>query len=166
MAKSILSKKAEVRESPIDGVGTFAIDDISAGEMIFIRGGHIMSKSELYFYKTADGCWPLSDEYFLGAISEEEFSDQKVYLNHSCDANCGIRGEITCVAMRDIKKGEELTHDYGLLDNEDYSFECNCGAECCRGIVTGYDWKLKVLQDKYYDYFAAYLKGKIKRPKE
>jgi len=64
-------------------------------------------------------------------------------------------------AKEDIKKGEELTQDYGLLYNEDYSFKCNCGSENCRGTFTGFDWKRKELQNKYYDYFAAYLKEKI-----
>ena len=36
-----------------------------------------------------------------------------LYSNHSCDANLGIRGEITFVAMRDIPAGEELTQRLG-----------------------------------------------------
>ena len=164
MIKSILSPKAEVRENRISGKGTFAKEDIKKGEMIFIRGGHILTKDQIFYYTNEDcpdGYWPISDEYWLGATNEEEFEYQKVYLNHSCDANCGIRGEITCVAMRDIKKGEELTQDYGLMDGNDWSFKCICGSPNCRKVVTGYDWKIKELQDKYYDYFAQYLKEKI-----
>ena len=63
--------------------------------------------------------------------------------------------------MRDINKDEELTTDYAFIDNEDYKFECTCSSKNCRKIVTGYDWKIKELQDKYYDYFAQYLKEKI-----
>jgi len=161
MTRSILSIKTELKKSKINSFGTFAIEDIKKGEMIYIRGGYILTKEELFYYNTADGYWPLSDNYFLGAKTEEEFRKQKVYVNHSCDANCGIRGEITCIAMRDIRKGEELTQDYGLLDNESYSFECNCGAENCRGIVTGHDWMKTELQKKYKGYFAAYLQEKI-----
>ena len=62
---------------------------------------------------------------------------------------------------RDINKDEELTTDYAFIDNEDYQFECTCGSKNCRKVVTGYDWKIKELQDKYYDYFAQYLKEKI-----
>lgn len=132
--------------------------------MIYIRGGHLLTKKEVFKYnneEAVDGYWPITDEYYLGAITEEEFAEQKVYVNHSCNPNCGLRGEITCVAMRDIKKGEEITQDYGLLDNADYKFKCTCGYPNCRGIVTGYDWKIKELQDKYYEYFAQYLKEKI-----
>ncbi|HAN09484.1 MAG TPA: SET domain-containing protein-lysine N-methyltransferase [Clostridiales bacterium] len=159
--KSILSDKTEIRRSETEGVGTFAREDIKKGEMIYIRSGTLMTKKEAFYYKTADGYWPITDDYVLAATNEDEFKLQKVYVNHSCDANCGIRGEITLVAMRDIKKGEEITQDYGLLDNEEYSFKCNCGSKNCRGIVTGFDWKIEELQKKYYDYFASYLKEKI-----
>ena len=70
-------------------------------------------------------------------------------------------GEITFVAIRDIQPGEELTVDYAFIDNEDYSFECQCGSVKCRHIVTGFDWKIKQLQDEYYPYFAQYIKDKI-----
>lgn len=164
MIKSVYSPKVEIRDKSLNGKGTFAIEDIKKGEVVYIRGGHILKLDELFRYEgedTIDGYWPLTDEYWLGARTEEEFSEQKVYVNHSCDANCGIHGEITVVAMRDIKKGEEITQDYGLLDNADYEMKCTCGAKNCRGIVTGKDWKKKELQDKYYDYFAQYLKDKI-----
>ena len=72
-----------------------------------------------------------------------------------------MHGQITFVAMRDINKDEELTVDYAFIDNEDYSFKCTCGSEKCRKIITDFDWKIKELQVKYYDYFAQYLKDKI-----
>ncbi len=164
MTKSILSKKTEIRDTSLNGKGTFAIEDIKKGEMIYIRGGELMRMEEAFNYKPGecpDGIWPITDEYWLGARNEEDFKEQKVYVNHSCNPNCGMRGEITCVAMRDIKAGEEITQDYGLLDNSDYKLECTCGAPNCRKIITGQDWKLKELQDQYYDYFAQHLKEKI-----
>jgi len=165
MIKTITSNKTEVREKSLNGFGTFAIEDIKKGEMIYIRGGTLLTKDEIFHYTNEDcpdGYWPITDEFWLGALCEEDFALQKAYVNHSCDANSGIRGEITVVAMRDIKKGEEITQDYGLLDNSNYSFRCACGSPNCRKIVTGYDWMLEELQNKYYDYFAAYLKEKIK----
>lgn len=162
--KSILSHKTEIRENSISGRGTFATEDIKKGEMIYIRGGELMRKEEAFNYRPGecnDGLWPITDDCWLGARNEENFKLQKVYVNHSCNPNCGLKGEITCVAMRDIKAGEEITQDYGLLDNDDYELECTCGSFNCRKIITGKDWKIKELQDKYYDYFAPYLKEKI-----
>jgi len=86
-------------------------------------------------------------------------------VNHSCDPNCGLHGEITFVALRDIHVGDELTFDYAMVDNESYEFACSCGSPNCRKIVTGYDWKIKKLQNKYTTYFAHYLLEKIKAQK-
>jgi hypothetical protein len=84
-----------------------------------------------------------------------------LYSNHSCDANLGMRGEITFVAMRDIRAGEELTHDWATTDDDDYSIECKCGTPNCRKILTGKDWQLAQLQKRYAAYFSAYLARKI-----
>jgi uncharacterized protein len=84
-----------------------------------------------------------------------------LYSNHSCDPNLGVRGEITFVAMRDIRAGEELTHDWAMTDDDDYSVECNCGAPHCRETLTGKDWQRLDLQKRYAGYFSAYLARKI-----
>jgi hypothetical protein len=63
--------------------------------------------------------------------------------------------------MRDIAKDEELTIDYAFVDNEDYEFECTCETPNCRKEITGRDWKIKEIQERYFDYFAEYLKKKI-----
>lgn len=161
MVKSFVSNKIEVKKSPIHGVGMFAKDDIAQGEVVFIKGGHILPKNQFFSSGKINSYLPLDDEYFLAAESEDEEPFVKLYNNHSCDPNCGLRGEITFVAIRDIQKGEELTCDYAFIDNEDYRFECSCGSPRCRHIVTGKDWKIKELQEKYKDYFAAYLKEKF-----
>jgi len=84
-----------------------------------------------------------------------------LYSNHSCDANLGMRGEITFVAMRDIRAGDELTHDWATTDDDDYCIECNCGAPNCRKILTGKDWQRPELQRRYEGYFSAYLTRKV-----
>jgi len=66
----------------------------------------------------------LDDKYFLGATNIDEEESIKLYQNHSCNPNVGLRGEITFVTMKDIEKDEELTVDYAFIDNEDYSFKC------------------------------------------
>ena len=160
--ENIISPKVEKRNNALNNIGYFAIEDLKKGETIFIRGGHLLTKNELFSSSVINSYFPISDEYFLAARSEDEEENIKLYINHSCNPNCGIKGEITFVAMRDIKNGEEITIDYAFIDNEDYSFKCTCGAPNCRKIITGQDWKIKELQDKYYEYFAQYLKEKIK----
>lgn len=161
MVESRLSDKVEVRDHSLNGKGIFAKEHIDKGEIVYIKGGHILTRDELFSSGVINSYYPISDEYYLGAKDESEEEKIKLYQNHSCNPNVGVHGEITFVAMRDIEKDEELTVDYAFIDNEDYSFECTCGSEECRGVVTGYDWKIKKLQDRYYDYFAQYLKDKI-----
>ena len=62
---------------------------------------------------------------------------------------------------RDIRAGEELTHDWATTDDDDYSVGCKCGAPNCRKILTGKDWRRSELQQRYAGYFSAYLAEKI-----
>jgi len=162
MIKSILSKKIAIREGAKHKIGMFAIENIKIGEVVFIKGGHILRREEVFSTGVINSYHPIDDEFYLGATNEHEEDKIKLFVNHSCNPNCGIRGEITFIAMRNIDIGEELTIDYGFLDNEDYSFECTCGEKECRKIITGRDWRLEELQIKYFEYFATYLKYKIK----
>ena len=166
MVSSRLSSKVEIRDKSLNGRGIFAKEDIKKDEIVFIKGGHILTRDEIFSSGTINSYFPISDEYFLGAINKEEEEAIKLYQNHSCNPNVGLHGEITFVAMRDIKKDEELTVDYAFIDNEDYSFKCTCGSDNCRGIITGFDWKMKEIQDKYYEYFAQYLKDKIDKERK
>lgn len=162
--KSYLNNKITIQSSSlIHNCGMFADKDIETGEVLFVKGGHILTKHELYSSSIINSYFPISDNLFLGALEPEEEDDIKLYINHSCNPNCGLHGEITFVAIRDIHSGEEITTDYAFIDNEDYSFECNCGSDKCRKTITGFDWKIKRLQEEYYPYFAQYLKDKITR---
>lgn len=129
----------------------YAREDISKGEVVYIKGGH--DRGELFSSSEINSYLPISDDFFVGAVSSEEETYVKLYNNHSCDPNCGMHGEITFITIKDIRAGEELTVDY--------SFECHCGSPISRNTVTDFDWKIKELQNKYYPYFAQYLKDKI-----
>ena len=39
------------------------------------------------------------------------------------------------IAIRDIKKNEEITFDYGLLAVRGEEFYCNCRSKSCRKII-------------------------------
>lgn len=102
----------------------------------------------------------VDDNLFFAAVKENDFEDAD-YINHSCDPNCGIKGKLVVVAMRDIEPGEEITLDYAMMESSDYSFNCNCGSSNCRKVVTGEDWKREDVQKKYQGYFSDYLAEKI-----
>ena len=77
--------------------------------------------------------------FYLASLSANEPPD---YINHSCEPNAGLDGQITIVALHRIHAGEEVTIDYAMCDGTPYDeFDCACGALVCRGRVTGDDWR-------------------------
>ena len=163
---SYRSPKAEVRESKIHGRGLFATADIAAGEVVAVKGGHIISREQLRGQVTPR-LGPveiqIGDDLFITPVTQGQRDGSMLYSNHSCNANLGMRGEITFVALRDIRAGEELTHDWATTDDDDYSLQCKCGSPQCRGTLTGKDWQRPELQERYAGYFSAYLAEKIAR---
>jgi hypothetical protein len=164
MPLSYLSPKTKVRESKIHGRGLFAESAIAKDEIVAVKGGHIVDGKTLR-EKITLRLGPveiqIDDDLFIAPVTEEERELSMLYSNHSCDPNLGMRGEITFVAMRDVSAGEELTHDWAMTDDDDYSMECNCGAANCRRILTGKDWQRPDLLKRYAGYFSAYLARKI-----
>lgn len=79
MVYSVMSSKVEVRNSPIHGKGMFAKTNIEKGEVVFIKGGYILSKDELYSSGAINSYLPLDDNYFLAARNKEEELHIKLY---------------------------------------------------------------------------------------
>jgi SET domain-containing protein len=160
---SYRSPKTEVRASPIHGKGLFAKQAIAAGEIVAIKGGHILSKQEWTTLEKEYGSVEIqiSEEHFIGPAELEEKDGCMLYTNHSCNPNIGIQGQIVFIAMRDISSGEELTHDWATTDDLDYELACKCGSANCRGVVTGKDWMKKELQNRYKGWFSWFLQRKI-----
>lgn len=73
-----------------------------------------------------------------------------------------MRGQITFVAMRDIPAAAELTIDYAMIDgNPAERMACSCGAPECRKMITGNDWRLRELQQRYASYFSRYIQERF-----
>ena len=164
MRFSYRSPKTEVRDSKIHGQGLFAIADIAKEEIVAVKGGYVVDRKilrEKITPRLGTVEIQIDDDLFIAPVTEQERELSMLYSNHSCNANLGMRGEITFVAMRDIHAGEELTHDWAMTDDDDYSVQCNCGAPDCRKILTGKDWQRPDLQKRYPGYFSAYLARKI-----
>ncbi len=157
--KSYTSKKTVVRKSEKQGYGFFAIGDIKKDEIVAIRSGHIVELEEAMRLdkELGDFSLQITKDHFLCPKTKEELDEIALYINHSCDPNIGMDGQVNYVAMRDIKAGEELCLDYAVAMNTEYELKCNCGSEKCRGIITGFDWKKKELQEHYKNYFAHFI---------
>lgn len=160
---SYRSPKTVVRSSQIGGRGLFATAPIHRGEVVSVNGGHLLDRAGMAAHGGAVGDAELqvTDDLFLAPVGEAEFDGVMMFLNHSCEPNVGIQGQIVFVAMRDVAAGEELTLDYGTIDHDIPTMTCRCGAAVCRGVVTGRDWQRPELQRKYGQYFAWYLLEKM-----
>mgnify|MGYP002624098406 CR=1 FL=1 len=150
--------------SSIAGRGLIADPAIDKGHVVAVKGGHVIDLETLRANEEliGDSYLQIADGLVLAPLSPEEVEEVMMFLNHSCEPNCGVRGEITFVAMRDIAPGEELTIDYAMIDDDaEERMECRCGTPSCRGVITGKDWEKPELQEKYGRYFSSYILAKI-----
>src|SRR6266511_5168507 len=157
---SWFNPKTEKRTSPIQGRGLFARVAIQAGEVVAVKGGAIMDFTA--FALVRDLVSPaeiqIEDHLYIAPRSADEIEANILCLNHSCDPNVGVRGQITFVAMHDIPAGSELTIDYAMIDGDPAErMECSCGAAECRRVITGSDWRAPELQRRYAGYFSRYI---------
>lgn len=82
--------------------------------------------------------------------------------NHSCDSNLWMLEAQTVGAGRDIAAREEFTLDYGLFSVvREWRMECHCGSTNCLGVVTGNDWRLPELQQRYRGHFSPLINARI-----
>jgi hypothetical protein len=86
-------------------------------------------------------------------------------VNHSCDPNCGVRlndGQaFDFVARRAIGVGQELTFDYAMRNFtiDHFPTRCLCGADHCRGSVTGWKSLPAARKADYGELVAPYLRA-------
>jgi len=162
MMKSYRSEKVLIKNSNVSGTGAFSKENIYKGEIVGIRSGHIVYKEEaMLLDKIVGSSLQIDSKRFLCAKTIDEALDILIYLNHSCSPNIGIERQISFIAMRDIKKGEELYLDYATVVAHQYELKCSCGSDCCRKVITGEDWKKEYIQNKYYGYFSTYIQKLI-----
>ncbi len=151
--KPTTSPYIRVSKSYIHGIGIYAKKNIKEGTKIIEYVGERITKAESD--RRAD--IPLEENkknpelgaVYIFTLNKKHDIDGHVkyntarYINHSCDPNCEsdiIKGKIWIVALRDIKKGEELSYNYGYdLDSyEDHP--CHCGSYNCTGYILGEDY--------------------------
>jgi SET domain-containing protein len=158
---SYLSPQLDIRSKPeVGGKGVYARSAIAPGELLAVWGGDVIGYQELSSLSEADQKMTAQVEEGLYLFSTRPGAGD--YINHSCDPNAGLRGQIALVAMRSIAAGEEVTIDYAMCDGTAYDeFECACGAQNCRGSITGNDWQIEELWERYAGYFSPYLQQRI-----
>jgi hypothetical protein len=158
---SYLSSKLEGRpKADGNGNGIFAQQPIRKGELVAVFGGVVYEWDAFIRLPNHERslCIQVEDRHFLvpRPIGKGD------YVNHSCNPNAGLSGQIALVAMRDIRPGEEVCFDYAMSDTMPYDeFECGCGSPNCRGRVGGSDWQKAELQKRYAGYFSPHVQRRI-----
>jgi len=132
------------------GKSIFAKKDFRKGEVVFIICGPIVKKPTIYTV-------PIEYGLYIDPISSGK------YLCHSCNPSCGIKKRNVIVAMRNIKRGEEINIDYAMVvPKYDYKLlkqdiTCKCGSNNCRGEFGSYEKLSKELKKKYKGFISDYL---------
>jgi hypothetical protein len=146
-------------DSKIHGDGVFATGAIARGEKLMEFGGEKITRAQMERggYRECS-VWLVSDDTYLALPDSDPDSSLDENLNHSCDPNAWLTGEVTLVARRDIAAGEEITLDQGTwnFDDGEYTWDeasCACGARDCRKTLTENDWMLVAVQARYEDHF-------------
>lgn len=136
--EKILFTNIRIVETRYKGNSIIADENIKRGDSIFSLIGVALPVAE-----ATDKSLQITDDLCLE--STEGFDNN---LNHSCDPNCYFDFKDTkrpvLVALRDIKKGEELSFDYNTTDydlpSNTGSFDCHCHAPKCLGEIKGYKY--------------------------
>jgi uncharacterized protein len=158
-----LTDKCQVQNRDVTGgKAVYARDVIEPGELIAVWTGRMVSTDELDELpeEIRRHTVQVEEGLYLASIGPEEGPD---FINHSCEPNAGLDGQIAIVALRRIEPGDEVTIDYAMCDGSPYDeFDCACGSTICRGRVTGDDWRSSVLWECYAGHFSPYLERRIR----
>ena len=144
-------KLYKVKKSNIDNKGLYAAHNIKAGTKIIYYKGKLITKKETernpkYDNEKAIYLFNVNSRYDMDG--DFEYNTARL-INHSCNPNCEVAGKglkLWIFALRDIKKGEELSYDYGFGFDENYKdYVCKCGAKNCCGYIVreGSRWRIK-----------------------
>ena len=145
-------KLYRIKKSNIDknGKGLYATTNIKEGTKIINYIGNVITIKETDKNPKFDNKKPiylfnLNNKYDLdGDVS---WNTARL-INHSCSNNCDYEGKglkVWVTAIKDIKKGEELTCDYGFSYDSDYKqFPCRCKSMNCAGYIVreGSRWRI------------------------
>jgi len=150
-----MSRRFVARRSPIHGNGVFATAPIARGEEIIEYKGKLLTPDEadaLYGDGGETGhtfLFTLNEKYVIDA---NQRGNTARWINHSCAPNCRAvveesasgdprRDKVKIEAIRNIKPGDELTYDYGIVLDVPHTarlkklWQCLCGAPKCTGTL-------------------------------
>jgi len=153
-SNTVSMKKYCIAKSAIHGKGIFLTRDVKKDETILIfRGKEIVDPDVGHWWYNPRA---LQSGYAKWIVPEK--GSACGYLNHCCSPTAGVKGKKRIVAMRPLKKGEEVTIDYALSETYPlWHMRCHCKAKNCRKVVKPYQdmpaWRMK----RYVNYTSQYI---------
>ena len=141
----------KIKKSKIDKNGLYANRDIKKGTRIIEYKGKIISSKQSEIdpkFDNGKAIYLVNTNKRVDLDGDFKFNTARL-INHSCDPNCEVFGtglKVWVYAMKNIKKGEELSYDYGFGSDADYkNYPCKCGATKCAGYIIreGSRWRIK-----------------------
>ena len=140
-----------------NGRGVFASRDFARGDLILETNGKVLNHQTEHSLQIGWG------------VHLEPDSPIRL-LNHSCEPSAGVktnaRGIPDFYAFRDLRAGEEITFDYAMTEfthyprqDEDleFSMDCYCGSDTCRGRLGYYSELTDEVKKKYQGFVSDYL---------
>ena len=151
--------------SPEIGYGVFATRAIPKGTIVYAKDQLEILVNNRQFNKM--------DQHHRDIVEKYSYMDEKgvriiswdhaKYVNHKCECNTMSTGYGFEIAIRDIKKDEEITDEYGMF-NIPVEIPIHCGCKDCRRVLLPSDI------DNYADQWdslvldALKLVEKVKQP--
>jgi SET domain-containing protein len=148
LGSSAGGRRTQVRESGIHGKGVYAIRPINSGDTVLEYKGEIITWRKAQNRHPHDPSQPNHTFYFHlddgHVIDAKHRGSSARWINHSCDPNLEAQQDgyrVFLTALRDIKVGEELFYDYGLVIDARLTpklkkeYACWCSAANCRGTM-------------------------------
>lgn len=148
-----MSNNLEIKNSNTHGKGVFSKKNFKRGDLVFILKGKVVNWSVTNQKESLYG------PNWIGLTKHKwlDVSSPGVYLNHSCNPNCGIKGRVKIVALKDVKAGEELTIDYSITEMDRlWYMNCNCREKSCRKKIMSIQFLPKKIYNKYHPYTPTY----------
>lgn len=151
-----------IKKSHIAGNGIFTKKNIKKGGFLFEVKGTIKKsgygqESNQNFQKYLS-IWPNSIVVEKNTWLNPYNSNPWRYINHSCNPNSTRNGKTTVIALKSIKKDEEVTIDYSTTEEDpEWMMECKCGVKSCRKVIRSVQFLPKRIFLKYKPYLPLFL---------
>ncbi|WCL47756.1 S-adenosylmethionine decarboxylase [Leptospira sp. GIMC2001] len=121
---------------------------ISKGETVAVWGGKVVHKNELFNLGTHAYAHPIAKDLYLVTPIHDDGPDTINLIRTSGNPNCGFKGEITLVALKDILAGEEISYDSYMLNPE---------------VLQENDSFFEALRKRYNGHFSSFIQDEIQK---